>query len=353
MSLIPFVKHSNPYLKIVAPPNSFTMDIMEVSSYSVVKSDDPFSTENNTINANIHNKGYKYALIFIETTSRKVFGYLLKNKESQTVYKEFKKFLSDTGYRVENLTMDSGNEYNDIIKSKEVEENCIKIHRVVAARNMHTTLSRVDRVIRTLRSLIFVYFKKTGKYNWGKIFPYIIEIYNTTKHSSLVLDGVKYTPNQIWSSPLLSNKIRRKDTLSNNKSKRYLEDKMQNGESFNYLINNTSMSKGSKKGMISNDVVRIVQRIGNSFKVSSNNPKLDGQIIPYRSLIPITKNRSKYLNKIDFSKFIEEEERSRVKRRPNKQREIDRLKTNYLFSKDDKRRTTELVTGKRKSKLRK
>ena len=372
--LVPYTGRNNPYIAIAAFPNSYTMDVMEISSYVVDNEDNPLYAQNNSLNANLHAGGNKYVLVLIETTSRRLFTYPLKTKSAKEVLEAFKKFLKDCNEKIDNLTMDSGGEYSEVkkyIKNKKLE---IATHVVVAAEGMHTTMSRVDRVIRTLRMLIFNYFKRYKKFNWNKVLKDITDVYNTHKHTSLFYydekkkHKVRFTPNQVWKSPSLMKLINAKDRQSRPTGNKFIKENMKIGKSYKYLVNTGKMSKGSstKRGMLSNETVRIVERIGNSFRVScSTNKKLDGKIIPYRNLISakkvdgIRKERllSKMFNRLD--KDLDFDKISRIQPKldilkPNAKKELDRLARNYFYYKYEKRgMENNILSGRTRSETKK
>lgn len=346
-SLVPLTKEKNPYLPIVGLPNSYTMDVMFVNSFQTADKKKPTKSKKIVINSNTH----LCALVLIETTSRKVFVYPLKNSKQETVFEAFEKFLDEIGFRISSLTMDSGKEYNAIINAYK-DEDYFDIHQVIAAENMHTALSRVDRVIRTLKHLLYIYFSETGNYNWQKVLPEIAKLYNSTEHSSLKLSGKFYTPNEVWLSPNLANHIRDNDKKKRSYGLDFIRKYMKKGNKFNYVVNNTGFSKGSKKGMISNDIVTIDKQIGNSFKVKSSNPELDGKILPYRNLIPIKEGKERKKTKFNISniKIYDKGEIKPIKRiSPKKKHELDVLSTNYLTGKKE----NNIVSGKRKKKSKK
>ena len=347
-ALVPYTGLPNPYLPIVAPPNSYTMDIMNIESYIVDNEDNPLHAQTNSLNTNKFTGGYKHILVLIETTSRKLYAYPLKTKTADEVLGAFNQFLEDCNERIDHLTMDSGREYNkikDLLKVRH-DDLCVTVHTVVASDGMHTTLSRVDRVIRTLRMMIFNYFSNFERYDWHNVLQLLVSAYNNTQHSSLfVYKGkrtkVYFTPNQVWNSNRLMKLIRAKDASSRNKGIQFKTRTMKLDGKFHFLVNTGEHMKGSKRGMRSNEVVQIKERVGNSYIVSSENKELDGKVIPYRHLIPIRENsklkESRLLSNlftqisksIDFSKIKKEEEKPRIQK-PSKKREEAYLSNNIL-----------------------
>lgn len=298
-------RKKNPYLSIAAPADSYTMDLMMVSSYEVQNEDKPLRSKRNKILHNVHSGGVEYILVIIETTSRKIFVYPLKNKKAATVHEAFKKFFEDAHHRVNNVTSDLGNEYQDIWKDDYfTNERCIRFYKVNTSENYHSPLAMVDRAIRTLRGLLSVYFSETGRYDFQNALPKIVELYNDTEHSSLYTYRAKgrkryyYTPNEVWLSPVLMKIINQKDRLRGEKGKKFLEKNFELGKKYHYRIGGDEFSKGKKSGMVSNDEVTLIQRKGNSFYVKSDNPKLNKKLIPYRNLFPAKENRGKLTSKV-------------------------------------------------------
>ena len=366
--LTPLRGKANPFLPIAASPGSFTMDLMEISSYVIDNPDKPLYADTNVLNANRYAGGHSYALVLIETTSRKLFAYPLKNKNSDTVLTEFKKFMKEIHGRIQYLTMDSGGEYSKVKKYLKEDKDYlnVKINEVVAAEGRHTALSRVDRVIRTLREMLFNYFAEYEKFNWHEVLPYFVNVYNNTKHSALWLytrlhDKVYFSPNQVYNSSRLMKMISQKDRVQRKTGKRYIK-KMDKGDKFHYMVNTGAFSKGSKRGLVSRDTVKLVERIGNSFKVKSTNPNLDGKIIPYRNLVkanPSGKPNSRLLSAL-FSeldkmidvKKIETDKPRKIK--PKRNREEEALRRNYLRAKDHKKAyNNNIIEGRTRSQSKK
>ena len=62
-------------------------------------------------------KPYSCALILIETTSRKTWGYPLRSKKATDVLVAFKQFLEDINNRIAKLLSDCGKEYQKLKSS--------------------------------------------------------------------------------------------------------------------------------------------------------------------------------------------------------------------------------------------
>lgn len=181
-------KHS-----IQAPPYSYSMDIMEIST-------------------NI------YVLIIIEQTSRKIYTYHLKNKKADDAYKAFRVFLDEVLGKINNVTSTTKREYKKIWeKNKD-----IRFFRV--ADDNYGALSILDRGKRTLKMMIKEYISEYNDSEYNEMLSELTNLYNNTNHLSLFTINPRtkrkeyYTPNQVWMSPAISNIIRtnKQRYLSNN-----------------------------------------------------------------------------------------------------------------------------------------
>ena len=115
---------------------------------------------------------YSCALIIIEGTTRKAWAFPLHTKDAKEVLFAFKIFLSDIDMKIAKLISDKGKEYNQI-KAYNEAYNLFHYFQVVASQNMHTTLSRVDRFIRTLRDMIKQYYRQARNPSWVMVFGII------------------------------------------------------------------------------------------------------------------------------------------------------------------------------------
>ena len=125
-------------------------------------------------------------LVLVETTSRKIFFRELHSKDPREVLHAFKIFLLKTGGKIVRLISDTGQEYR-LIKKYNQEKKLFRYWQVNASQNNHTALSRVDRAIRTIRSLINNYYAEYENADWASVIHTLIEVYNNTKHNSLFL----------------------------------------------------------------------------------------------------------------------------------------------------------------------
>lgn len=127
------------------------------------------------------NKGYKYILVVINAFSKYIWAVPIKNKSATTVTTAFKSILSKLQEKPKNLQTDQGTEfYNSSFN------NLMKLYNI----NHYSTYSTkkasiVERVIRTLKSMMWKHFSLQGKYVWVNELQNIVKKYNTTKHRTI------------------------------------------------------------------------------------------------------------------------------------------------------------------------
>ena len=194
-----------------------------------------------------------------------------------------------------------------------------------ASQNRHTTLSRVDRVIRTLRGLIREYYSTVEDGNWNVMLKYIINLYNNTEHSSLFLRDpdnnnkkIFYTPEQVWNNPTLRRRIKIKDYLSKYKNYKYIDTFFLPGTEVYYRITSKQLKSINHKGYLSQYPAKIIQRIGNSFQIrlkNSDDKKMDAKenntshysgpivVVPERDLV-LKENVKKYKSKYNLKGML-------------------------------------------------
>ena len=122
---------------------------------------------------------YSCALVIIEGTTRKAWAFPLHTKDAKEVLFAFKIFLSDIDMKIAKLISDKGKEYSQI-KAYNEAYNLFHYFQANASQNMHTTLSRVDRFIRTLRNIIRQYYTLAYEPNWVVMLRTLVDCYNNT-----------------------------------------------------------------------------------------------------------------------------------------------------------------------------
>ena len=288
-----------PPIKICAPDFSYTMDIMFMNEYAKIVDDSIVYHKYNRK----ENAYYTALLVLIETMSRKLFLYPLKTKSAEEVFGMFQAFLHDVGNKIANLTSDAGKEYS-MIKAFNDRTHMFNYYQCVASAGNHTTLSLVDRVTRTLRENIMQYHAQFNKPTWIYVMKLLERNYNNKIHGSLWIYGVTkkgtirkfyYTPNQVWFTPILRDRLRKRINAENAGVYNLLRDKFKIGAHvFESSVPRGPLAKGMKRGYLSNKVHTITGRIGNSFELD------DEKIVPYNQLF-LSEKQGPRMHKIKFN----------------------------------------------------
>lgn len=132
------------------------------------------------------NKGYRYVLIVINCFSKFAWARPLKTKTGTEVTSAFENILQSLKSDVPtNLQVDDGKEF----WNKQFQDLCKK-YKI----NLYSTYSVlkatiVERLIRTIKNLIYKKFSLRGQYKWFDILQEVITTYNNTPHSTI--GGIK------------------------------------------------------------------------------------------------------------------------------------------------------------------
>lgn len=269
---------------IVSQDFTFYMDIMLITALSNENINELKIRKTRGVNIRVDDENhldalnnfapeYTGALVLIESTTRKAWVFPLHTKNGREVLFAFKLFLCNIDMRISKLISDSGREYNEIKKYNE-RKRLFHYFQANASQNMHTTLSRVDRFIRTLRQMIRDYYNRARNPNWVAVIKRLVARYNETQHSSLFLrdpdrGGKKifYTPNQVWHSPELRRRIKIKDYLAKYKSYQKIDRIFKVGTVVRYRVMPGKMKDMKSNGFLSQYTAIIRKRVGNSFEI--------------------------------------------------------------------------------------
>ena len=245
----------------------------------------------------------------------------------------FKIFLLKAGGKIVWLISDTGQEYR-LIKKYNQEKKLFRYWQVNASQNNHTALSRVDRAIRTLRSLINNYYAEYENADWESMIHTLVDVYNNTKHNSLFLrdkDGKKYfyTPEEVWRNPELRRRIKIKDYLEKYKNYEYYDENFKPGRLCYYRLLPKQLKNKNHKGFLSIYPAKIICRIGNSYKIQLKGEEYVDEegtipdvqkdeekgtyknfhgptiVVPARDLIPFSKVNKKSSTKYNIQDALE------------------------------------------------
>ena len=143
------------------------------------------------------NKGNKFILFIIDTFSRFLWTFPIKDKSGPVVAAAFKKFFQINKHPIRYIQFDRGLEaYNkhvlELFKTKNV-----KLFSTFT--ELKATL--VERVIRTIKTRLERYFTYTNKHRYLEILPMLTESYNSTIHSAHGFrprDINKHNESKVW-----------------------------------------------------------------------------------------------------------------------------------------------------------
>ncbi|XP_061173692.1 uncharacterized protein LOC133182861 [Saccostrea echinata] len=131
-------------------------------------------------NISSENDGYKFLLVLIDIFSRFLFIVPLKNKQHQNVTEGLKSVFQ-TGRKPQTLRTDEGSEFkNRSVKAFLKKEG---VH-VIYTQN-ETKANYAERVIRTMKNLMYRYFLKNRTYRYVEVLQDLVTSYNQRPHRSL------------------------------------------------------------------------------------------------------------------------------------------------------------------------
>ena len=141
----------------------WSKDLLDMSDYSIK-----------------NNNGYRYIFVIIDNFSKYLFTTPLKNKNSQTMTKEFSNILSHSKRKPNKIETDRGKEfYNSTFK------NFLKLNDI----NHYSRFTEkraviAERVNKTIRNMLKKPVFEKGNSDWLSELPSINKTYNNTFHHS-------------------------------------------------------------------------------------------------------------------------------------------------------------------------
>lgn len=126
------------------------------------------------------NSNYSILFTAINTNTRYVYAYPMKNKNDATVLDCLKKMHEKTDIRM--ITCDKGNEFTNHLFTKYCDEHNIKEYVFVA--DAHK-LGIINRFHRTLKEKLTKYFNSANTVKWIDVIDKIIDNYNHTYHRGI------------------------------------------------------------------------------------------------------------------------------------------------------------------------
>lgn len=133
------------------------------------------------------NDNYKYILVVINCFSKFLWAIPLKNKTSKEVCQAMERvFKEQTPI---NLQTDAGTEFKSKDFSRLTQKYKINHYQVYSEKKA----SIAERVIRTLKNMIWKEFSYQGHYNWTKNLQNIVRTYNNRKHRTIGMKPAEVT----------------------------------------------------------------------------------------------------------------------------------------------------------------
>lgn len=126
------------------------------------------------------NRGYRYILVVINTFSKFVWALPLKSKTGEEVAKAIATIFTKPKNIPKNLQTDLGKEFYN--KHFTALMNKFNINHYSSYSTLKSSIA--ERVIRTLKSLLYKEFSLRGNYKWLDVLPEIVNIYNHRRHST-------------------------------------------------------------------------------------------------------------------------------------------------------------------------
>lgn len=127
-----------------------------------------------------HNDGYKFLLVLIDIFSRFLFIVPLKNKQNQTIIEGLKSVFQK-GRKPHTLRTDKGSKF----KNRWVKTFLHKQGITVIYTQNETKANYAERVIRTMKNLMYRYFMKERTYRYVNVLQDLVNSYNKRPHRSL------------------------------------------------------------------------------------------------------------------------------------------------------------------------
>lgn len=157
------IKQKAGYIVSFQPDERFQMDLIDMSNFSRT------------------NKGYNWILMLIDIFNRKLYAYLLPNKNKESLFKALTQFFDK--HHPEIITSDNDTGFKSDMIKKLMEKNETINHMVEP--NDHKALGIVDRAIQTIKNVIYKYMKHENTTSYSKELARIIKAYNDTPNSGI------------------------------------------------------------------------------------------------------------------------------------------------------------------------
>ena len=133
------------------------------------------------------NGGFKYLLTVIDIFSKYAWCIPLKNKTGTSVVVAFTKILNESGRKPDFLWVDRGGEFYNRVVDGWLKK--LNIHRYSTYNEGKAVV--IERFNRTLRAAMWKYFTANNTHKYNNILGSLLQTYNTTKHSSILMSPLE------------------------------------------------------------------------------------------------------------------------------------------------------------------
>jgi len=158
------IKQKAGHIVSFQPDERFQMDLVDMSNFSM------------------KNQGYNWILMLVDVFNRKLYAYLLPNKNKESIFKALTQFFEK--HHPEIITSDNDTGFKSDMIKKLMEKNETINHMVEP--NDHKALGIVDRAIQTIKNVIYKYMKQENTTSYSKELARIIKAYNDTPNSGIL-----------------------------------------------------------------------------------------------------------------------------------------------------------------------
>lgn len=158
------IKQKAGHIVSFQPDERFQMDLVDMSNFSM------------------KNQGYNWILMLVDVFNRKIYAYLLPNKNKESIFKALTQFFEK--HHPEIITSDNDTGFKSDMIKKLMEKNETVNHMVEP--NDHKALGIVDRAIQTIKNVIYKYMKQENTTSYSKELARIIKAYNDTPNSGIL-----------------------------------------------------------------------------------------------------------------------------------------------------------------------
>ena len=160
------VKRTFPRRRVIArfPFDVFMADLIEFPQYK------------------FHNRGFRFVLILIDVFTKKLYTAPMKKKTKEQSAQAFEMILKDFDEFPINLVTDRGLEFYNRDVRKIFDSYGINHYSTPTKTKWKASVA--ERVIRTIKSRLFKYFKVFQTKNWVDVLQKFTNNYNDTPHSS-------------------------------------------------------------------------------------------------------------------------------------------------------------------------